>query len=84
MEFWLDYLVKHETVDGYEYRVLNDCFMELCGVPDGRGNYVANKNNINNVLTVAFLRFHLDTLLDMAAAGAPEYNRRSWPVCGLN
>ncbi len=78
MDFWLDYLVKHETAGTYEYRVLNDCFMELCGVPDGRGNYAANRKNTNNILTVAFLRFHLDALLDMAAAGAPELNCCSW------
>ena len=68
MAFWLDYLVKHEADGGYEYRVLNDCFMEKCGVPDGRGNYVANQPNINNQLTLSYLRFHLDALLDMAAA----------------
>ena len=68
MDFFLDYLVKHETADGYEYRVLNDCFMEQCGVPDGRGNYVANVQNINTQLSVAYLRFHLHALIDMAAA----------------
>ena len=53
---------------GSRYRVVNDCFMELCGVPDGRGNYASNTQNINTQLTVAYLRFHLNALIDMAGA----------------
>ena len=52
-----------------EYVVLNDCFQELCGVPDGYGSYPWNVDNINNQLTVAYLRYHLSALLEMAAAG---------------
>ena len=52
-----------------EYVVLNDCFQELCGVPDGYGGYPWNVENINNQLTVAYLRYHLSALLEMAAAG---------------
>ena len=45
------------------------CFQELCGVPDGFGNYPWNVDNINNQLTVAYLRYHLSALLEMSAAG---------------
>ena len=76
LAFWEDYLVKvtaefaesHGLVEG-EYVVLNDCFQELCGVPDGYGSYPWNVENINNQLTVAYLRYHLSALLEMAAAG---------------
>jgi hypothetical protein len=67
-DFWLCYLQKNVTSDGYTYNSMNDCAYELCGsTADGQAY------DVNPTTTLSFLRYHFSTLVTIERQLAQSY-----------